>query len=243
MSKRLLGWGSLSLILAFCATFQVSVPYANALQSTNYRFDESVVGTSDLEQSSSTNYQASNSTGDLSIGNAASTNYQVNAGSKTTPDPALSFAINNGNVNFGSFTPASATVTTTTFSVSNYTSFGYVAQIFGNPPSNGSHTISAMTTTGASQAGIEQFGINLVANTSPVSVGANPDNGQFGFGTVATNYGTSNVYRYVSGETIASAPKSSGITTYTISYLINVSSLTLGGQYTSNQTIIIIGTY
>jgi hypothetical protein len=100
-----------------------------------------------------------------------------------------------------------------------------------------------MSTTGPSQAGVEQFGLNLVANTSPVSLGANPNHGQFGVGSAATNYATTNNYRFVSGETIASAPKSSGMTIYTISYIVNVSSLTPGGQYSSNQTVICTGTY
>lgn len=214
-----------------------------ALQSNNYRFDESTLGAGGLIQSSSTNFQASNSVGDLGIGNAASENYQVEAGSQTTPDPTLSFAISSGDINFGSFSASDAATATATFSVSNYTSYGYVAHVVGEPPSNGSHTLPAMGTSGPSQTGIEQFGINLVANTEPESVGANPDNGQFGYGSVSTNYNTANQYRFVSGEAIASAPKSSGVTTYTISYLANVSGLTPGGQYTGKQTIIVTGTY
>lgn len=243
MSKRLTWWVGLSLILAFCANYGATVAFAETIQSPNYRLDESVVGAGGLNESSSTNYQASNATGDISIGHAASATYQVEAGSKTTNDPALSFSFSNSNANFGSFSPSSASVSTATFSISNYTSFGYVVQIVGSPPKNGSSTINAMATTGDSQTGVEQFGLNLVANTVPTSVGSNLNNGQFGFGSVASNYGTSNKYRYVSGETIALASKSSGMTTYTITYLVNVTSLTPGGQYASNQTIIITGTY
>ena len=243
MSKRLAWWTSLLMVLALSVSCGATAVYAEFLQSQNYRFDETIIGVGDLNQSSSANFQATNATGDLAIGNSSSSSYQVEAGSQTTPDPTLSFNISNGNVNFGSFSATSATVTTAQFSVINYTSYGYVVQIIGNSPKNSSHTISAMSTTGPSQPGNEQFGINLVANTSPASFGANPDNGQFGFGTVASNYGTPNNYRYVSGETIALAPKSSGITIYTISYLVNVNSLTPGGQYSGNQTIIITGTY
>lgn len=243
MSKRLAGWVGVFFVLAYCVAYQTPTAYADPLQSSNYRFDESAIGSGGLIQSSSANYQATDSVGDLATGNAASTNFQVNAGSKTTNDPSLSFAINSSAVNFGNFTASGATVTTANFSISNYTSFGYVVQIVGTSPSNGSHVIPAMATTAASLIGVEQFGINLVANTSPVSVGANPDNGQFGFGVASANYGTSNMYRYVSGETIASAPKSSGVTTYTLSYLVNVAGLTPGGQYTSNQTLIVTGTY
>lgn len=243
MSKRLAGWAGLLLMAAYCVVCTASVAYADPPQSPNYRFDESTIGSGGLIQSNSANFQSSNASGDLAVGNSASGNFQVESGSQTTNDPTLSFAINNSDANFGSFTAGSATVTTATFSVSNYTSYGYVVQIAGTPPTNGTHTINAMATTAASQSGIEQFGINLVANTSPVSVGANPNNGQFGFGVASNNYGTSNMYRYVSGETIASAPKSSGVTIYTLSYLVNVGSLTPGGQYKSNQTLIVTGTY
>jgi hypothetical protein len=108
---------------------------------------------------------------------------------------------------------------------------------------NDTHTISNMTTTNVSQVGIEQFGLNLVANTSPTSFGANPDNGSFGFGLVATEYSTPNEYRYVPGELVASAPKDSGITQYTVSYIANVASLTPGGRYAADQTLIVVGTY
>ena len=240
MVKRLAGTVAL---LAYCMLGFVSAAYGDSLKSAHYQIDESFVGGSGLVQSSSANYKEGESIGDTGIGNSASANYQTNSGYTTTNDPALSFAVNTASANFGSFSPSAAATTTSTFQVSNYTSYGYVVQIVGNPPSNGNHTLSAMTTTGPSQAGVEQFGINLVANTSPVSFGANPVQGIAGAGTAAANYNTSNSYRYVSGETVATAPKSSGVTTYTISYLVNVSSLTPGGQYTSSQVLVCTGTY
>jgi len=243
MVKKHVAWGRLSFVFIICAVIGTSPAHATPHQSTNYRFDESTLGAGGMDLSSSANYQASHSTGDVSVGNAASTNYQVQAGSKTTNDPTLSFSIPGGSTNLGDFTAGSATTATASFSVSNYTSYGYVVQIIGTSPSNGGYTLTPMTSTDVSIPGTVQFGINLVANTSPTSIGANPDNGDFGFGVAAANYATPNNYRYVSGETIAMAPKSSGITNYTISYLVNVAGLTPGGKYTSNQTIVVTGTY
>lgn len=243
MVRRLAGRIGIVVAVAYCLVYTTTVVYATSPQSTNYRFDESTIGVGDIGQSSSTNYRAEGGTGDTAIGNASSSSFQVDAGSKTTPDPTLSFTVNSASVDLGDFTASSSAVTTTNFSVSDYTSYGYAVQILGNPPTNGAHTIAPMTTTSSPQPGTEQFGINLVANTLPSSVGANPANGQFGFGAASPNYGTSNKYRYVSGETIALAAKSSGVTTYTISYLVNVASLTPGGKYTSDQTIIVTGTY
>lgn len=215
----------------------------HALQSTNYRFSEEAIGTGNLLQSSSANFKAVDGINDLAVGHASSSNFQVEAGSKTDPEPWLSFSVNSSNADFGVFSPVSTATATATFSVLNHTSYGYIVQIIGTPPTNDGHVISAMSTTGTSNIGTEQFGINLVANTVPTSFGANPDNGQFGQGIVNNNYSTANNYRYVSGETIASASKSSGITNYTLSLIVNVAPLTPGGKYVSPQTLVVTGTY
>jgi hypothetical protein len=222
----------------------LQAPNLYAAQSAHYMLNESTVGAGGLNQSSSASYLGQDSIGNLGVGQSASTNFQVQAGSVTPSDPVLSVAVN-GTVNFTTFSAATAATATTTFTVLDYTTYGYVAQIIGNPPSNGATTIAAMGTVSptASVVGTSQFGINLVANTLPTSVGSNLNNGQFGFGSVTANYSTSNVYRYVSGETIAKATKNSGLTTYTITYIVNVPALTPGGVYTSNQTLIVTGTY
>jgi len=226
-----------------CLFLTGSSVHAQSISSPSYRFNESAIGTGGVIEANSANYQATNSSGAVVVGNSASSNFQIEAGPTTTDDPALSFSLSSGAISFGNFSATSATTTTTTFSVTNYTSYGYVVQITGTEPANGSKTLPGLATGTASSVGVEQFGINLVANTLPGSVGANPNNGQFGFGQAATDYSTPNQYRYVNGDTIALAPKSSGTTVYTISYLVNVQPLTPGGQYTSNQTLIIVGTY
>lgn len=241
MAKLLAGLYGLIAFLMMC--WVISPVLADPLKSTHYEFEESTLGGTSLIGSQSPNYQASGSGAILGLGNSASSNYQISAGGTTTGDPSLAFAITSASPSFGSFSPSTAATATATFQVIDYTSYGYIVQVIGTPPSNGGHTIAAMSTTGPSQAGVEQFGLNLVANTSPISLGANPDHGQFGIGSAAAGYDTPDNYRYVSGETIASAPKSSGQTTYTISYIVNVTSLTPGGQYEGNQTLICTGMF
>jgi hypothetical protein len=246
MSKRILAVACFSLVIGVCSAAPKLI-LADTLKSSSYQFDETIVGGGGLIQSSSNNYQSASSIGDTAIGNSASGNYQIDSGHLTTPDPSLLFSVNSA-TSFGAFSPSAAQTATSTFTVSNYTSYGYTVQIAGATPTNGPHAIDAMGTDAlggpqASVPGIEQFGINLVANTSPASVGANPSQSIFGVGEAATNYDTPNVYRYVSGETIATAPKSSGVTTFTITYILNVRSLTPGGQYTSNQQLVCIATY
>jgi len=216
---------------------------ANALQSTHFQFNETSLGGIGTAKTESASYQALTSGGIIGFGNSADATMQVNNGHETTNDPALSFAVASPIIYIGNFSAGTTATTTSTFAVSDYTSYGYVVQVLGNPPTNGTHTITAMASTAPSQAGVEQFGINLVANTSPTSLGNNPDHGQFGFGSATSDYGTTNSYRYVSGETVASAPKSSGITIYTISYIVNVSSFTPGGDYTGDQTMVCTATF
>jgi len=229
-------------LLAMLAMGSESI-YASTPASPNFRFDESTVGAGGFIQSASASYRADAASGDLAIGNSASANYQVEAGSKTTHEPNLNVTINGITSNFSPFSAATASTATATFSISNYTSYGYVVQIFGDTLKNGSNTIAPMASTAASSPGSDQFGMNLVANTSPSSVGSNPVYEIFGVGDVAGNYSTPNQFRFVSGESIATADESSGKTTYTITYLANVDGLTPGGQYKAAHTLVVTGTY
>lgn len=217
--------------------------YAETIQSNNFKIDESSVGTSGPLNATSTNYGVTDATGDIGVGNSQSSNYQVNAGSKTTGDPALSFSVNSSLTDFGTLTSSQAKTATATFSVVNYTTYGYVVQMFGPTPTHDSHSLPAMSTLGSSAPGTEQFGINLVANTLPTSFGSNPDNGQFGYGSVTSNYASSNQFYYQDGDIIAQAAHDSGLTHYTISFLANVGSLTPGGTYSTHQTLVVTGTY
>lgn len=217
---------------------------ADPLVSPHYEFTEQSLGQSGLYGSSSPNYQSEQAVGILGLSTSASTNLQVQGGNITTGDPGLTFGVNSSSVAFGNFSASAATTATATFQVIDYTSYGYIVQVYGTPLTHSSgHVITPMATAGPSVADTEQYGINVVANTSPVSLGANPDNGQFGYGQAASGYNTSNNYKYVNGDIIAQGPKSSGNTTYTISYIVNVNELTPGGSYTGGQTLICTATF
>ena len=235
--------GFIYVVLTCTAVSMAGMTVVFALQSNNYRFNETSLGGIGTADTRSTGYRALTSGGIIGFGTTIGTTMQVATGHETTDEPALAFAVAASGVSLGSFSPSTTATATSTFAVKNYTSYGYIVQILGTTPTNGANSIAAMSTTGPSTAGAEQFGINVVANTSPSNFGANPDHGQFGFGTPTSDYGTTNNYRYVSGETIASSPKSSGTTAYTISYIVNVSSFTVGGQYSSGQTLLCVATF
>lgn len=219
---------------------------SQAQSSTNYKIQEDFVGGGGLPQSSSTNYNAQDTTGANAVGNSVGSAYQAQSGATTTADPTLTFSVNTASVSLGSLSTSITRTGTATFNVLNYTSYGYVVQILGSPPNNGAHTLTNMSSPASSSINTEQFGINLVANTSPTTFGANPaqvpDN-TFSFGAAASGYDATNTYKYVSGNTIASATKTSGQTNYTISYIANISNSTPGGSYSGNQVIVCTGTY
>lgn len=218
----------------------------SAAASTNFQIQEDTFSAGGGIQASSPNYQSRDSIGDIGVGSADSPNYKPQSGYVTTNDPSLTFAVNTSSVALGILTTGTTVTSTATFTVLNYTSYGYVVTINGNPPTNGGHQLTALATPTASSAGTEQFGINLVANTSPTTFGADPvqvPSSSFSFGSAATNYNTTNLYKYVSGNTIAQATKSSGQTNYTISFIANKATTTQGGQYSTSLNLVATGTY
>ena len=154
--------------------------------------------------------------------------------------------VSNTNTNLGTLSTSSTASTTATFTVSTYLAHGYIVVNGSGPPTNNSYTLTSLATPTASQSGIEQFGINLVANTLPTTLGANPvqlPDSTFSFGQVGTGYGSTNLYKYNLGDTIAYSNQSTGQTTYTISYIFNISHVTPGGTYIFNHVLIATSTF
>lgn len=155
-------------------------------------------------------------------------------------DDALSFTVNTASVDLGEFTSTATGTGTATFSAAlNCSDDGYVVQITGDAPASGSHTIDAMASSAASATGTEQYGINLVDNTSP-NIGANPSGGS---GQAATGYDTANLFKYVDGQTIAESATNSTQTDYTISFIINAASDTPAGDYSTSHNLTITATF
>ncbi|HCM52122.1 TPA: hypothetical protein DIS56_03270 [Candidatus Saccharibacteria bacterium] len=241
----------LDKILLIIATILIAygsapIVLAQSLQSTNYRIDEHFLGPGGLLESTSTNYQFGGTTGDIGVGRSDSTNFRTESGFNTTAEPRLSVIVNTSSINFGALSTSTTATATATFSVLNYTAYGYSVFTIGNPPSTGGYTLAGMNPAAASAVGTEQYGINLKANTSPTTFGADPlqvPSSSFSYGIASTGYNVANNYRYVAGEKIAEAPQTSGQTNYTISYIVNVSTTTAGGAYSGSQSLVVVGTY
>ncbi len=233
----------LVLIFLFGAISKVN---AQQICSGSYCANEYYFGTGGENELNSTNYTGRASTGSLGVGETSSTSYSTQAGYVTTQEEYLEMIVNTTNVNLGTLSASSASTGTGTFYVRAYTSTGYFVQTISPPPSNGAVTLTNLTSQTASSVGTEQFGINLVANTSPTTFGANPSqapDSSFAYGSASTGYNTANLYKYVAGDTIATAPKGIGRTDYTISYLANASPISKGGEYTVDHVLVVVATF
>lgn len=226
---------------------------ASALQSSSasYGIDETFFGSGGtLDDTCSSSYCAKQSLGETAVGASNSASYGIQAGNNTNRDNYIEFIVNPVNTNLGQLSTATTAYTSATFSVKSYLASGYTVVNASPGPVYASHTLANLPTQTASSAGTEQFGINLVANTTgcgaPANYGAalvqQPDS-TFGFGQIASGYNTCGLYQYNNGDTIAYSNSSSGETDYTISYIFNISSVTPAGEYIFHHNLVATSTY
>ncbi|MFZ1483442.1 MAG: hypothetical protein WAS36_00295 [Candidatus Saccharimonadales bacterium] len=235
------------------STLAGGVVLAQQSQSSQYQVNEVFFGTGGELNACSGSYCAKQSAGELTVGNTKSGNYQAQAGFNTDREPYIeSTLVGSGDIDLGVLTSATTKTGTAQFKVKAYLTSGYVVQIVGATPTNGSESLNAMSST-TSQVGTEQFGLNLTANNvataSPTTFGADPvqdpdyPSDPFAFGTVNTDYDNPNTFTYTSGDIIASAAESSSFTIYTLSYIANISDVTPGGTYTTSHSLVATATF
>ncbi|QQS18676.1 hypothetical protein IPL68_01130 [Candidatus Saccharibacteria bacterium] len=235
--------------VAFALTCGVAVTFAQQSSSSSYQVNEVFFGTGGELNACSGSYCSKQSAGELTVGNTKGNQFQAQAGFNTDRIPWLEIDVTKSAVNLGDITPTSTGYDYASFTVKSYLAHGYVVQIYGSTPTNSGHAITPLATAGAINPGTEQFGINLRDNTAP-NIGADPVqrpdgtlSGPFSFGTYATGYNTPDTYKYVSGDVIAESLSSSGYTDYTISYIMNITAITPGGTYTTNQSVVATSTF
>jgi hypothetical protein len=230
-----------------------SAVFAAQSSSTHYEVNEVYFGAGGDLNDCSADYCAKTSAGDLTVGNTKSADYQAQGGFNTDRTPSLTFTVTAGSTDLGYLSTSATKTATATFSVKTYLASGYVVQIMSNSPIDnlpGHHLLNPLATPTASSTGVEQFGINLVANTTacgaPTTFGANPiqvPSSSFSYGTAASGYNTCGLFKYVNGDTIALSNKSSGETDYTMSFIFNISNVTPDGFYAYNGVLVATSTF
>lgn len=245
MKRRVVG--VLALVAGIMVLYTASA-VAQQSASADYSVDEVFFGTGGELEACSTDYCSKQAAGELAAGETASNDYRAQAGFNTNREEYLEFIVNGVSTDLGYLGETYTSYTSATFSVKAYLAHGYSVINAGDPPETNDvtpHVMTALTTPTTAQTGVEQFGINLVDNSSP-NIGANrtqdPDN-TFSFGEPTTDYDNVNQFKYVKGDAIASSTRSTGQTTYTVSYIYNIAPNTVAGTYTFNHDMVAVGTY
>ncbi len=154
------------------------------------------------------------------------------AGTSITSDCTT---VSGNTIDFGDFSPVGTRSGTSVMQAQTNAANGYSITVNGTTLSSGINTIPALASQTASALGVGQFGLNVRANTVP-AVGADPTGS--GSGTFSANYGTANLYRFVSGDSVAQAAAPTNANTFTSSYIVNIGGAQAAGVYTATMTYI-----
>lgn len=239
-TRRLWGLFGVALTTALFAALPWASEQAFAQSaSDNYQVVESQFGNSSSNESCSSEYCASVSIGSDSKTSAAST---PEFGQANYSEPLLEMIVIPGDSNLGNLTTEQAGAKTMQVKIRNYLTGGYRLQILGDAPKYQNHTLATSSTPVTSQPGTEQFGINVIENSTP-DVGTNPilqpGEGD-GTGLVLANYKIPNQFMYVSGQTIAETATNTGGADFTISMIVNISNQTPAGKYSGDFAAVVM---
>lgn len=239
----------LFLILASFPMRVARAQCANGAQScsSGYQVDQTFFGSGGQIEACSTQFCSKQSLGELGVGETNSLNYRAYAGFNTTDVPYIEFVVSAANIDIGILDTAQETTTSGQFFVRAWQASGYVITTESDPPTNqgNDYQFTTLASPTASDPGTEQFGINLVDNSSP-DVGLDPQqvpDNTFSTGQPESNYGTDGLFTYNKGDAIARSTQSTSVTIYTISYMYNISDTTPSGRYVFRHNLVATGTY
>lgn len=140
-------------------------------------------------------------------------------------------------IDYGSLDPCVTDVGTSQFGVATNAIGGYVVTANGNTLTSGNKQITNLDILTPNTPCTGQFGLNLRANTGPP---AGADVTGAGIGVVAPGYNVPDQFKFVDGETIATAATGTMWNTYTVTYIVNIDNDQPSGIY--NTTIAYICT-
>lgn len=226
----------MSAILFLLASFQADAE----MTSGNFKITSDVIGSFGSKDSSAS-FELGDTGGELGTGDSSSTSFNLSAGfwAAVGDDPVLIFNVPDSTADLGILNYSTARYDTGVFNVASTAQGGYVVQFSGDPLSFESNLIDPLAGGGPSDPGNEQFGFNLVANTTPL-VGVDPSGG---YGQAGSGYNTQNSFKFSSGDTIAQANRPTSATSYTVSFIGNTDISSESGEYVSNLTIMATGRY
>lgn len=217
--------------------------FANTSTSPSYQMTESQFNSGASTQSCSGQYCATVTIGDATEGGDMRSN-TATFDDNPMSEPMLEMIIEPGQSNLGTLTTETTASKTSLVKVRSYLT-GYQVLLIGDAPKYNGRALSTSSTPVASNPGTEQFGVNVVANTSP-GVGANPiqiPGDGILFGEASDLYKTPNMFKYTNGDVIAQSINDSGQTHYTVSMIMNISNTTPAGKYTGDFMTVLMPVY
>lgn len=238
---KVFGYGlliAMSVLLIFG-----DISQAETASSENYQAIEVEFGAGGELNSCSGEYCAHASIGSLDGSDASSPSYSASFDQlDLDSEPTLEVIVEPGESNLGVLTTEASATKTTKIKIRSYMSGGYTLHLFGELPQYEDHKLKSLATPAEAMPGVEQFGINVVANTSP-NVGANPiqvPSGEISFGYPSEGYNQPNLFKYISGDEIARSDTETGQTDFTISMIVNISNLTPAGHFVSDFSAVVV---
>jgi hypothetical protein len=227
-------------LLIFLLVFLLPIVCLAEMSSPNFKINSDVIGSFGTKESSSS-FELGDTGGEMGTGDSSSTNFNLSAGFWTAvgDDPILILNITDDEADLGVLSSSNARTDTAAFNAASTAQGGYVVQFTGNTLSFESNQIEPISGGGGSNPGNEQFGFNLVYNSSPM-VGNDPSGG---LGQASIGYNTENSFKFSSGDTIAEAVRPTGQTNFYISFIGNIDELSDSGVYSSNVNIVATGRY
>lgn len=205
------------------------------MSSTNFVIIADVFNSGGTEDSTSANFGIQDSIGEgLAL---SSTSTSANFGIKTGfremfSDTYVTLSLGAAAVDLGNLSPTQTNSAFHTMLIQTNATNGFTARVTGTTlqTGGGASTITGIGATAAAPAiGTKQFGLNLVANATP-AVGANPA-GIVPIGSAADQYREADKFAFQSAMAVATSSAPINQTTYTVSYIANITSDTTGGSY------------
>ncbi len=143
-------------------------------------------------------------------------------------------------VSLGTFSETATATGTSQMQIATNGEFGYIISVLGTTMTSGNNVIPGMSARGNLSIGSSEFGINLRGNSSP-SVGLNPS----GPGTAnpTADYNVSNQFKFLPGDTLASASTTNDIRTYTVSYVVNIDDDQKPGFYSTTLSYVALASF
>lgn len=143
-------------------------------------------------------------------------------------------------INFGNLASTTTASATSQLLTATNAASGFGITVGGSTMTSGNNTISPLSVADVSRAGVPQFGMNLVANTTP-AVGSDPQGG--GTAAPTANYGSADFFKFTSGDVIATATGVDDFRKFTISYVINIGAGQPIGVYATTLTYVCLANF